>query len=518
MSAVNLTSGENLPPLISMKGISKRFPGVLANDDVNLEVQPGEIHALLGENGAGKSTLMNILSGLYHPDAGEIRVDGKRINLRSTRDAIEAGIGMVHQHFSLVDVFSVIENVVIGLDLPGIKLDLQKVENTVLEMGENYGLRVDPQAKIWQLSVGEQQRVEIIKMLYRNARLLILDEPTAVLTPQEADELADILHEMAKSGRSVLYISHKLQEVLRVADRITIMRKGRKVATVNVEDVDEKELTRLMIGSEILPRVEKGPQPSPGKMVLDVREITVEGNRGYDSVQCLSLQIREGEILGLAGVAGNGQRELAEAIVGLRPVKSGRIEVDSEPITNLSPRAIINKGVSLIPENCIEMGLVPNLNLYENAILKNYKQPPISRGLFLDRLKIQNYAEELVQDYKIQMAAAEEPVWKMSGGNLQRLLLGREISNHPRILIAANPTRGLDIQAAMEIRKMLIEQRNQGAVILLISEDLDEILNIADRIAVMFAGNIIGIRDKGAADIEDIGLMMMGSLPSESGR
>jgi ABC-type uncharacterized transport system ATPase subunit len=504
------------PALISMRGIVKHFPGVLANDGVDLEVLPGEIHALLGENGAGKSTLMNILSGLYRPDAGEIWVNGEYKSLRSTRDAIEAGIGMVHQHFSLVDVFSVVENVVIGLPQPGIRLDLKNVEKKVLEMGEKFGLRVDPQAKIWQLSVGEQQRVEIIKMLYRNAQLLILDEPTAVLTPQESEELGVILHQMTQTGRSVLYISHKLQEVLRVADRVTILRGGRNVATVNVADVTEADLTRMMVGKEILPRVESGKKHQPGEVVLDIKGITVEGSRGFDAVRKVSIQLREGEILGLAGVAGNGQRELAEAIAGLRKIKSGQILLSGLDVTNLSPRELIDKGISLIPENCKEMGLVPSLNLYENAIIKQYRMSPISRGLFLDHGRIKKFSQQLVEDFSIQMASPDDPVWKLSGGNLQRLLLGREISIHPRILIAANPTRGLDIQAATEIRRMLIEQRDQGAVILLISEDLDEVLHMSDRVAVIYEGQIIGEMEAGQADVKDIGLMMMGSIPGGS--
>jgi ABC-type uncharacterized transport system ATPase subunit len=504
------------PALISMRGIVKHFPGVLANDGVDLEVLPGEVHALLGENGAGKSTLMNILSGLYRPDTGEIWVNGEYKSLRSTRDAIEAGIGMVHQHFSLVDVFSVVENVVIGLPQPGIRLDLKNVEKKVLEMGEKFGLRVDPQAKIWQLSVGEQQRVEIIKMLYRNAQLLILDEPTAVLTPQESEELGVILHQMTRTGRSVLYISHKLQEVLRVADRVTILRGGKNVATVNVADVTEADLTRMMVGKEILPREEGGKEHQPGEVVMDIKGITVEGNRGFDAIREVSIQLREGEILGLAGVAGNGQRELAEAVAGLRKIKSGQVLLSGLDVTNLSPRNLIDKGISLIPENCKEMGLVPSLNLYENAIIKRYRIPPISRGLFLDSGRIKKYSQQLVEDFSIQMASPDDPVWKLSGGNLQRLLLGREISIHPRILIAANPTRGLDIQAATEIRRMLIEQRDQGAVILLISEDLDEVLHMSDRVAVIYEGQIIGEMEADQADVKDIGLMMMGSIPGGS--
>jgi simple sugar transport system ATP-binding protein len=353
--------------------------------------------------------------------------------------------------------------------------------------------------------------VEIIKMLYRNAQLLILDEPTAVLTPQEADELADILQQMVKSGRSVLYISHKLQEVLKVADRITVLRKGKKVATVQADEVDEGELTRLMIGKEILPRVEADSKTAPGRPILDIREISVQGNRGYEAVRKVSLELREGEILGIAGVAGNGQRELAEAIVGLREVKAGGVFLDGKEITNLSPQKMIKKGISLIPENCKEMGLVPALDLYENAILKRYKNRPISKGFFLDQQKVVEYGDQLVEEYQIQLSSAAEPIWKLSGGNLQRLLLGREISNHPRVLIASNPTRGLDIQAATEIRRLLVEQRDQGALILLISEDLDEVLSISDRVGVMYAGSLIGIRSTADADIEEIGLMMMGS-------
>ena len=501
--------------LVEMKDIVKRFPGVLANDHTHLGVRQGEIHALLGENGAGKSTLMNILSGLYQPDSGEIWVKGERVDIRSTRDAIRAGIGMVHQHFSLVDVFSVSENVMIGLDRPGLRLELGEVEEALRSMGESYGLKVNPKAKIWQLSVGEQQRVEILKLLYRDVELLILDEPTAVLTPQEAEELAKVLRHMTESGKAVLYISHKLREVLNVADRITVLRDGKNVGTVEAQDVNEKDLTLMMVGSEVLamPTLDKDHQYGP--IMLQANNLWVKGNRNIDAVRGLNLELRSGEIYGVAGVSGNGQRELAEAIIGLRKVESGKILVDDEEITHHPPRKIIERGVSLIPEDCKEMGLISDLGIYENAILKNYRQSPVSNGLFLNLHKVREFARELVDEFNVRTPDLDDPVWKLSGGNLQRLLLGREIKNKPRVLIAANPTRGLDIQAATEIRRILLEQREEGAAILLISEDLDEVVSISDRVAVIYEGQFIGEIASDEATVHDLGLMMMGTKASE---
>ena len=497
--------------LVEMRDITKHFPGVVANDHTGLEVKRGEIHALLGENGAGKSTLMNILSGLYQPDAGDIWVKGEKQNFRSTRDAIRTGIGMVHQHFSLVDVFTVAENVMIGLDQPGLRLELGEVEEKLEAMGQQYGLQVDPRAKIWQLSVGEQQRVEILKMLYRNAELLILDEPTAVLTPQEAEDLATVLRQMTSSGKSVLYISHKLEEVLRVADRITVLRDGKNVATAAAAEVDKAKLTELMVGSEVLPMPEKQEGQTRKPVMLQARDLWVKGNRGYDAVQGLAFALRGGEILGIAGVSGNGQRELAEAIAGLRRIERGTVVLDQKDITNRSPKEVIDQGLSLIPENCKEMGLIPELGLYENAILKNYYHPPIAQRGLINRDEVRKYSREIVERFAVRVADLNEPVWKLSGGNLQRLLLGREIAGNPRVLIAANPTRGLDVQAATEIRKLLLEQRGKGAAILLISEDLDEILSIADRVAVIYNGQIIGEMESEEAKVKEIGLMMMGS-------
>lgn len=497
--------------LVEMRDITKYFPGVIANKNTRLEVKRGEIHALLGENGAGKSTLMNILSGLYQPDSGEIWVKGQKQDFRSTRDAIQAGIGMVHQHFSLVDVFTVAENVLIGLPQPGLRLELGEVEERLEEMGSRYGLQVEPMAKIWQLSVGEQQRVEILKMLFREAELLILDEPTAVLTPQEAEDLATILRQMTLSGKSVLYISHKLEEVLQVADRITVLRDGRNVATVRAAEVDKKKLTQLMVGSEVLPMPERQEEKISGSMMLQIRDLWVKGNRGYDAVQGLGLELRSGEILGVAGVSGNGQRELAEAIAGLRRIEKGKIFLAERDVTNGTPKEIIAQGLSLIPENCKEMGLIPELGIHENAILKNYYQSPISTRGFINRNEVNKHSREIVERFSVRVADLNEPVWKLSGGNLQRLLLGREIAGNPCVLIAANPTRGLDIQAVTEIRKLLLEQRGKGAAILLISEDLDEIFSLADRVAVIYNGQIIGEVESEDAQIEEIGLMMMGS-------
>ncbi len=508
---MNMSPDHEPTLLVEMRAIEKHFPGVLANDGTCLEVQPGEIHALLGENGAGKSTLMNILSGLYQPDGGEIWVKGKKEDFRSTRDAIQAGIGMVHQHFSLVEVFTVAENVMIGLDQQGLLLELGEVGEQLEAMGKKYGLQVDPQAKIWQLSVGEQQRVEILKLLYRDVELLILDEPTAVLTPQEAEELAKILRQMTSSGKSVLYISHKLEEVLRVADRITVLRQGRNVATVHAQDVDKARLSELMVGKEVLPMPGKREQRPGGAVMLEVDSLWVKGSRGYDAVKGLSFRLQEGEILGVAGISGNGQRELAEAVAGLRRVDQGRIRLADQDITNKSPKKGIELGLSLIPENCKEMGLIPELGLYENAILKTYNQSPISRGGFIDLQEVKKAAREIVDRFDVRAADLDEPVWKLSGGNLQRLLLGREIASNPRVLIAANPTRGLDIQAATEIRKLLLDQRQRGAAILLISEDLDEVIAISDRVAVIYNGEIIGEVSGEEARVEELGLMMMGS-------
>lgn len=504
-----------MTPLVEMRGISKRFPGVQANDGVNLSVHAGEVHALLGENGAGKTTLMSILSGLYQPDGGEILVAGKAVSLRSPREAIAAGIGMVHQHFRLVEVFTVAENVTLGLTRPRFRLNMQVLEAEVSQLGARYGLQVDPGARIWQLSVGEQQRVEILKMLYRGARVLILDEPTAVLTPQEARDLFVTLRQMAAAGRAVIFITHKLQEVMEVADRITVLRAGRNVATLRKEDTDPRQLARLMVGEEVSLAYERVARP-PGECLLELEGIHAMGDRGMLALRGLSLHVHEGEIVGLAGVSGNGQRELAEVVSGLRRVEKGMVKVAGRDVTNCHPAQIISSGVSLVPEDRLGTGLVPSLGVCENIILKSYRCPPISRGPLLQWREIRKRATELVRLFSVKVPRLDTTVRKLSGGNLQRLLLAREISSRPRVMVAVHPTRGLDVGATAGVHRLLLEQRNEGAAILLISEDLDEILALADRVAVIYEGRIVGEMPVGEARVEDIGLMMAGSHPQEA--
>lgn len=499
--------------LVEMRGITKRFPGVLANDNVNLDLRAGEVHALLGENGAGKTTLMCILSGLYQPDAGVVLVEGRPVLFRSPRDAIRAGIGMVHQHFRLVEPFTVAENVILGLDRPRFTLDLPRVEAEVAALGERHGLKVDPRARIWQLSVGEQQRVEILKMLYRGARVLILDEPTAVLTPREARELFAVLRQMAASGRVIVFISHKLQEVMEVADRITVLRAGRNVATLASGATSPQELARLMVGREVSPCYDRVRRP-PGEVLLSVEEVTALGDRGLPALRGLSLEVRAGEILGIAGVSGNGQRELAEVICGLRRPVRGTVRVAGVDVTGCAPARIIDCGLSLIPEDRLGTGLVPSLNVCDNVILKAYRRPPLSRGAFLQPREIRRYARDLVEQFAIKVPGLDVAVRKLSGGNLQRLLLAREISGKPRVLVAVHPTRGLDVGATEAIHRLLLEQRDRGAAILLISEDLDEIMALSDRVAVMYEGQIVGEVPGGEASLEEVGLMMAGVRPA----
>ena len=501
-------------PLVEMRGITKVFPGVVANDRVDLAVHAGEIHALLGENGAGKSTLMSILTGLYRPDGGEVFIDGQRVNFRSPRDAIAAGIGMVHQHFRLVAPFTVTENVALGLP-GGLRLNLNRLAAEVAALSREYGLQVDPQARIWQLSVGEQQRVEIIKLLYRRARVLILDEPTAVLTPHEARDLYQTLKKMAAGGCAVILITHKLQEVMDAAATITILRGGKTVATVKKSETSEKELARLMVGREILWQVNK-PAAGKGDKILAVKELRALNDKGLPALQGINFTIYGGEILGIAGVAGNGQRELAEVIAGLRPCQGGSITVAGRELGQCDPCRAINAGVGYIPEDRLGTGLVPNLGAVENLLLKEYRNPRWGR-LLLDRRATRRWAQELVERFRVQMAGLEAPVKMMSGGNLQRLLLAREISSRPRLLVAVYPARGLDVGATETVHRLLLEQRAAGTAILLISEDLEELFRLADRIAVMYEGEIMGLVDTAAADIEELGLMMAGAKRMEVG-
>ncbi len=502
-------------PAFEMRDISKRFPGVVANDGVSFAAVPGEIHALLGENGAGKSTLMSILSGLYQPDEGEVYVRGEPIQFHSPRDAIAAGIGMVHQHFMLVESQSVAENVVLGLRDSGFLLRPRQIEEEVNQLGEQYRLPVDPRAKIWQLSVGEQQRVEIIKMLYRGADILLLDEPTAVLTPQEADELFATLHEMTAAGKTIVFISHKLDEVLHIADRITVLRGGRVAATVEAAGLSKPELASLMVGREVLFHVDK-PPANPGAVRLALHGVSALDNKGLPALRDLSLSVRAGEIAGVAGVAGNGQQELADVIAGLRSLTGGAIEVDGQGVGQAAPLAMIRAGVAYVPADRHAVGSAPDLSVGENMALKAYREPKIGSGWWVRRGLLHERARELVQAYDVATPTTHTRARKLSGGNLQKVILAREISAAPGVLVAAYPTRGLDIGATENVRNLLIEERTRGAAVLLISEDLDEIFALSDRVVVLYEGQIVGEVAGGAAERESVGLMMAGERTSKA--
>ncbi|HBV96550.1 MAG: heme ABC transporter ATP-binding protein [Peptococcaceae bacterium BICA1-7] len=502
--------------LVEMRGITKRFPGVLANDHVDFSVEPGEIHALLGENGSGKSTLMSILAGQYRPDGGIILVKGKEMSFRSPRDAIRSGIGMVHQHFKLVENFTVTENIILGDERTPFFCRLNSLSKKIMSLGENYGLTVDPSARIDQLSVGEKQRVEILKMLYRGSELLVLDEPTAVLTPQESLELFDNLKKFAAAGRSVVLITHKLSEVLSGADRVTVLRGGRTAAVLGREEITEEKLARLMVGRDINP-VKNDSIDYAGDTVLDLQGVGVMKDVGRQGLRKINFSVRKGEIFGIAGVAGNGQRELAEAITGLRWVHSGRIRINGKDITNLSPRVIADLGVSYVPEDRVGMGLVPGLGIVDNIILKSYRRAPVSGKYLIDYKRAGQEADRLVKEFDVKVADFRSPVSLLSGGNLQRLLLAREISEKPSLMVVVYPVRGLDVGATEAIHAILLELRRKGTAILLVSEDLDEIIKLCDRVGVMYEGEIAGVLPGGDIKPEEIGLLMMGSGISREG-
>jgi ABC-type uncharacterized transport system ATPase subunit len=510
------------PTAVEMRGIVKRFPGVIANDHVNLEVRAGEIHALLGENGAGKSTLMSVLSGLYRPDAGQVFLAAKGnghlqpVDIHSPRDAIERGIGMVHQHFMLVPTQTVAENVILGLKRPRFALNMRQVEKDILAIAAQYRLQVDPSAYIWQLSVGEQQRVEILKLLYRGADILILDEPTAVLTPQESEELGQTLRQMVSEGKAVIFITHKLDEVTAFADRVTVLRDGTNVATVRTVDTDKAALARLMVGREVLFRLDK-EQSEHGPVVLRLKNAQALNDKGLPALQHVALDLCGGEILGIAGVAGNGQRELAEVITGLRPATGGQVIIHGQDLTNQPPREFIRAGVCHIPGDRLGMGLAGNLPVTDNLIMKGYRRPPLSAGPFLVKHVVADFARRLIQAFQIATPSPDTPVRTLSGGNLQKTILAREItageqqsSGQAALLVAVHPTRGLDVGATESVQHTLLEQRARGTAILLISEDLDELLGLSDRVAVMYEGQIMGIVESEGADVEQLGLMMAG--------
>ncbi len=503
-------------PAVEAIGIVKTFPGVRANDHVDFDLRTGEIHALLGENGAGKSTLMNILAGIYRQDEGEVRIDGTPATFRSPRDAIAAGLGMVHQHFTLVPSQTVTENVLLGLDQPRFLLNARRKEAEIARLAAEFGLRIDPRAKIWQLSVGEQQRVEILKMLYRGSRILIMDEPTAVLAPQEIDELFRTLRAMTKAGRSVIFISHKLTEVLAIADRITVMRRGRVTAAgLPAAGATRPELARLMIGRDLPELYERTPLER-GALVLSASEVEADNDRGLPALRRVSLEVHAGEIVGIAAVAGNGQAELAEVITGLRSCR-GTIAIGGETISNRSAGYAIRRGVAHVPEDRTGVGSAPNLSLTDNLIMKRYRDAPIARGWLIDDDTARSFAETLKEEYRISAPSIDIQARLLSGGNLQRLILAREIDSRPALLVAVQPTRGLDVGAIETVHRLLLERRDSGAGILLISEDLDEILALADRIDVMYEGQIVGSFDATSADIHEIGLRMTGGAGEAAG-
>jgi ABC-type uncharacterized transport system ATPase subunit len=498
---------------VEMKDIVIRFPGVLANDHVNFSVKQGEIHALLGENGAGKSTLMNALSGLYKPVSGTIKVQGNVVNFNSPRDAIATGIGMVHQHFMLVPTQTVTENILLGLKEPSFFMNLPRYDKKIVDLETKYGLHVDPTAPIWQLSVGEQQRVEILKTLYRGASILILDEPTAVLAPQEIDDLIKTMRSLASQGKTIIFITHKLNEVTAVADRLTVLRKGKVTAQgIKASGVTREQLAELMVGRKVIFQVEKKSQ-EPGAVVLDVKNVSASNNKGLPALKDVSFQVRQGEILGLAGIAGNGQSELAEVITGLRPC-TGSILINGKEVANLPPRNSISLGVSHIPEDRTGVGSAPNMTITENVIMKSFDEEPIGSRWGIHMTTADDYAQQLKDEYQILAPNVTTMARKLSGGNLQKVILAREISCDPSLMVAVQPTRGLDVGAIESIQKLLLLQREAGTAVLLISEELDELISLCDRIAVIAEGELMGIVDAAKADITEIGLMMTGTKRS----
>jgi simple sugar transport system ATP-binding protein len=498
------------PAALELKGITKRFPGVLANDRVDFDLRPGEVHALLGENGAGKSTLMNVVYGLYRPDEGEILVDGKPIALDSPREAIEHGIGMVHQHFMLIPVMSVAENIVLASEptKAGVLLDIDTAEQRVAELSQQFGLAVDPKSLVQEITVGQQQRVEILKALFRGADVLILDEPTAVLTPQEAQELFEIIESLRSQGKSIIFISHKLNEVLQVADRITVLRRGKKVETVDAKGATEEELARMMVGREVLLRVDKQPA-HPAEPELVVEDLHVFDDRGLEAVRGVTFNARAGEIVGIAGVDGNGQSELIDAIAGLRKAAAGRVTIAGEDVTNASPKRALDAGLGHIPEDRQRRGLVLEFSLAENLALHDYDHEPYSKLGWLFPKRMVERARSLLKDFDVRGGGPQTPARSLSGGNQQKVVVAREVSRDPNVLLAAQPTRGLDVGAIEYVHRRLVEQRDQGKAVLLVSLELDEILSLSDRILVLYEGRIVGEYAPGVGE-EELGIAMTG--------
>lgn len=497
--------------LVELRGVVKRFPGVVANDRVNFELRRGEVHALLGENGAGKTTLMNILYGLYKPDEGEIYVRGRRVELKSPGDAISLGVGMVHQNFKLVESHTVLENIILGLEEDGLRIDFERHRRRIIELAEKYGWRMDPMARVWQLSAGEKQQVELLRILYRGAEILILDEPTSVLTFQETRRLFEALRRMAREGKGIIFITHKLNEVMEVSDRVTVMRKGRVVVTKEARETTKAELANYMIGRPVV-FGRKRASAQPGAVVLRIIDLKVLGDKGYPAVNGVSLEVRRGEILGIAGVSGNGQVELAESIAGLRKPLAGRILLNDVDATGMDAGRMIELGVAYIPPEGNKLGVVPGFRVVENLFLKAYRYPPYSNKLLLSWGKMLESSRELIEEFGIVTPSALSRASSLSGGNIQKLILARELSGIvggiPKLIVAAYPTKGLDVGATEFVHDLFLKYRETGSGVIFISEDLEELLLLSDRIAVISGGRIRGVLAREEADAEKIGLLM----------
>ena len=503
---------------VEMRNIVKRFPGVIANNNVNLEVRQGEIHGLLGENGAGKTTLMNVLYGLYHPDGGEMLIDGEEVTFQSPRDAIAAGIGMVHQHFMLIPVFTVAENLVLGEEpiRDGITLDIESAEAEVQRISEKYGLIVDPTARVEDISVGIQQRVEILKALMRGARTMILDEPSAVLTPQEVEELYAVMEQLRADGRTFIFISHKLHEVLRITDRVTVLRNGNVIGTVNTKETDERELARMMVGRNVVLQVKKS-KATPGEPVLRVDGLSANDYRDLPAVKDVSFDVKAGEIVGIAGIEGNGQTELVEVLTGLRKAQSGNVFLDEQEVTGLPPAELFQRGLAHIPEDRHRRGLILDFMIAENAVMGYQDSPPFARGPQLLMRKVYEFAQDVVEKFDVRTPSIRQNASTLSGGNQQKLIVGREFERQPQVLIAAQPTRGLDVGAIEFVHQQLIDERDAGKGVLLISLELSEIMALSDRILVMYNGEIVGTTTAEGATKEMLGLMMAGGGTDNNG-
>ena len=503
--------------VVEMLNIRKEFPGIVANDNVTLQLKKGEIHALLGENGAGKSTLMGMLFGMYTPEAGIIKVNGKEVKISSPNVANDLGIGMVHQHFKLVENFTVTENIILGLEPKKfLSIDIKSAAKKIEELSKTYGLNVDPYAKIEDISVGMQQRVEILKMLYRNAEVLIFDEPTAVLTPQEIEDLIKIMKNLIKEGKSIILITHKLKEIKEAANRCTVIRRGKYIGTVDVKETSEAEMARMMVGRQVSFKVDK-KEANPGEVVLKLDNVSVKNNKKVLGLKNFSLEVRKGEIVGIAGVEGNGQTEIVEAITGMRAVEAGSILFNGKDITKDSIRKRIDKGIAHIPEDRHKRGLILDYTMEDNMVLKAYKNEPFSKNGLINREEIKKYSDHIIETFDVRSGEGGKSIARsLSGGNQQKGIIGREILSNPDLLIAVQPTRGLDVGSIEYIHKRLVEQRDNGKAVLLVSLELDEVLNVSDRIAIVNNGELIGIVNASETDENEVGLMMAGIKRGES--